>query len=391
MRSVTQTKLFVAPSYLSSPSASSAAFLVAAAAALGLVLSLGGCTRNAARSSLSVDPASRLSTSTTAAALPAREPKPRTIRTTGLIRALQSQSVRVPQLFGTGIRLTVTNIIANGIKVSKDELLAEFDSTSLSDAERDAKAKLDDLSHQLDQKKAQAASDAAARVSQIRTAEADLEKALLQLRKGPILSEIDRLKNEARADNARQRLASLKKSDELHKKAETAVVRIQELKMERQRVALERTQSNLDKLRIRAPQDGMVALENTWRNGSMGPARPGDDLYPGMPLLKIFDPHRMVVEATINESDVAWLAKAAHTRLYLDAYPGATFDADLESASPVATSGFDTPVRAFTAIFHIRQEDPRLLPDLSAALEIDASPAEAQTASARSEKAKAEP
>ena len=68
------------------------------------------------------------------------------------------------------------------------------------------------------------------------------------------------------------------------------MVRIQELKADRQKVTLERTRSNLEKLQIRAPQDGMVALENTWRSGSMGPAREGDDLYPGMPLIKIFNP-----------------------------------------------------------------------------------------------------
>ncbi|MGC9998834.1 MAG: efflux RND transporter periplasmic adaptor subunit [Bryobacteraceae bacterium] len=285
----------------------------------------------------------------------------------------------------------MTRIITNGSKVSKDDVLAQFDPTAIVDTERDAKAKLDDLSHQFDQKKAQVSSDGATREALIRSAEADLEKALLQLRKGPILSEIDRLKNQARAENAKLSLASLKKSDEFHKRAETAMVRIQELKVERQRLTLERTRSNLEKLQIRAPQDGMVALENTWRSGSMGPAREGDDLYPGMPLIKIFNPLRMVVEATVNESDVAWLGKAAHTRLFLDAYPGAVFDADLESASPVATSGFDTPVRAFTAMFRIRQQDPRLLPDLSAALEIETAAAVAERAPAGVEKARQKP
>lgn len=362
-----------------------------ALALLAVVVSFSGCSRFTPSPAAQGEQARATNAPPAAVVTAAQGQRAHTIRATGLIRALESQSIRVPQLSGTGIRLTVTRIITNGSKVSKDDVLAQFDPTSILDTERDAKAKLDDLSHQFDQKKAQVASDGATRLAQIRSAEADLEKALLQLRKGPILSEIDRLKNQARAENAKLSLASLKKSDELHKRAETAMVRIQELKVERQRVTLERTRSNLEKLQIRAPQDGMVALENTWRNGSMGPAREGDDLYPGMPLIKIFNPLRMVVEATVNESDVAWLGKAAHTRLYLDAYPGAVFDADLESASPVATSGFDTPVRAFTAMFHIRQQDPRLLPDLSAALEIETSAAVAERAPAGVEKARAKP
>lgn len=389
MRSAIIHKRYHSPA-LESTASSRCCQLVAALTIVAALFCLPGCSRR-----VQGTPAQSTSAPpgiSSAARTPLQAaPQARTIRTTGLIRALESQSTRVPQLSGTGIRLTVTRIVPNGSKVAKDDILAEFDPTSLLDAERDAKAKLDDLAHQLDQKKAQVSSDDAGRVSQIRSAEADLEKAQLQLRKGPILSEIDRLKNEARASNAKLRLASLNKSDELHKRAEAAMVRIQELKLQRQKVALERTQSNLQKMQVRAPHDGMVALENIWRSGSMGPARAGDDLYPGMPLLRIFNPLRMVAEAIINESDVAWLSRASHARLYLDAYPGAIFDADLEYASPVATSGFDSPVRAFAAIFGIRQQDPRLLPDLSAALEIDASPAVAEAAPAGAGKPKGQP
>src|SRR5271157_137697 len=135
-----------------------------AMAFLGAVVSFPGCSRPA----LQVAPATTAHLTPAPVAQPAPGQRARTIRATGLIRALESQSLRVPQLSGTGLRLTVMRIIANGSKVSKDDILAQFDPTSLLDAERDAQAKLDDLSHQLDQKKAQVSSDDAGRVSQIR-------------------------------------------------------------------------------------------------------------------------------------------------------------------------------------------------------------------------------
>jgi len=305
----------------------------------------------------------------------------RIVRVTGLVRALEWQMIRVPQISGSGVRFTLTRVIPNGAKVSKGDILIEFDRVSLLDDERDAKAKLGDISHQLDQQKAQVRSDDAKRQSQIKEAEADLSKAQLELKKGPVLSEIDRLKNESRADNARLRVASLKKSDQFRKAAGKASVRVLELKLQRQRVVLERTESNLDKMQIKAPQDGMVSLENTWHSGSMGPSREGDQVWPGMPLVRIFNPTHMVVEATINESDASWLGKDVKAKLYLDAYPGVTFDATLENASPVATGGIDSPVRSFNAVFRIEQEDQRLLPDLSAALEIDTTATLAESAS----------
>lgn len=105
----------------------------------------------------------------------------------------------------------------------------------------------------------------------------------------------------------------------------------------------------------------------------MGPPQVGDRMWPGMPVVRIFNPTRMVVQATVDEPDFASVSEATHARVFLDAYPGESFDATLASASPVATAGLDSPVRNFVAIFSIKQQSPRLLPDLSAALEIERS------------------
>lgn len=309
----------------------------------------------------------------------------RLIRATGIVQALEWQSVRVPQMTGVGgYEITLTRLIPNGAKVSKGDVLVEFDRLNLLDQERDAVALREDLTHQLGERKAQVRSQQATRGSQIREAQADLDRAHLQLRKGPVLSDIDRMKNEAKAENSRARLDSLKRSDALRAKAEQASVRILELKLERQGVTLERLRANLDRLVIKAPQDGMVAHENTWRQGSMGPPQVGDRMWPGMPILRIFNPARMVVQVTVDEPDFASVSTATHARVYLDAYPNESFDATLESASPVASAGLDTPVRNFTAVFRIAQQSPRLLPDLSAALEIERpAPAAPRTAQQR--------
>ena len=324
---------------------------------------------------LAMSTCSRAPVSVVVAAEPARvsaqpSPERKVVRIAGLVQALESQSIQVPQVSGTGGRMTLTRLAPNGSKASKGDIVAEFDRVAILDEERDTKAKVDDLSHQWEEKKAQVNSDAAKRVAQLREAEADLEKAQLQLRKGPVLSEIDRLKNESKAENAHLRLASLKKSDEIRRRAEAAAVKTLELKRQRQQVSLERIQSNLERLQIRAPLDGMVVLENTWRNGSMGPAQAGDQMWPGMPILRIFNPSRMVVVASVDEPDIAWLWKSPNARLYLDAYPGTVFETKLDSANPVATAGMDSPVRSFMATFRIEQQSPLLLPDLSAALEI---------------------
>ena len=302
-------------------------------------------------------------------------PGARVVRATGIVQALEWQSIRVPQLTGvSGFDFTLTKLIPNGSKVSKGDPLAEFDRLNLLDQERDAAVLLEDLAHQLDERKAQTRSLQATRGSQIREAQADLERARLQLRKGEVLSEMDRLKSQAKAANAQLRFDILKRADAFRVKGEDASVRILELKRQRQDVVLERLRANLAKLILTSPLDGMVAHETTWRQGSMGPPQPGDRMWPGMPVVRIFNPARMIVQATVDEPDFAIVSAAKHARVFLDAYPNESFDATLLSASPVATAGLDTPVRNFLANFQIQHQSPRLLPDLSAALEIERKP-----------------
>ena len=301
----------------------------------------------------------------------ANRPAPRhEVRLTGTVQAVHFFTVVTPQLGGQGGRVTLTKIVESGVRVKSGDLLAEFDRTQELDNARDAKAKFDDLSHQVDQRLAQNRADAAKRASDLQSAEADLAKAELELRKGPLLAEIDRLKDEAKAEAAREHVSSLKKSSGFHDQADAAAVRILELQRDRQKVSLDRALSNADKLQIRAPLDGMVALENVWRNNSMGKPLEGDQLWPGQPLIRLFNPQEMEVRALVGEPDDAALTPGCRAIVRLDAYPDISFEAHMISASPVASSALGSPIKTFSAIFRMDKSDPHLLPDLSAAVEL---------------------
>ncbi len=303
-----------------------------------------------------------------AAAKPSQPAARREVRLTGTVQAVHFFTVQTPQLGNQGGRVTLTKLIENGVRVKAGDILAEFDRTQELDNARDARAKFDDLSHQVEQRQAQNRADAAKRASDLQSAEADLAKAELELRKGPLLSEIDRLKNEVKAEAAKEHVASLKKSSAFHDQSDAAAVRILELQRDRQKVSLDRALSNADKLEIHAPLDGMVALESVWRNSSMGKAQEGDQLWPGQPLIRLFDPSEMEVRAQVGEPDDASLTPGCHATVQLDAYPDLSFEAHLVSASPVASSALGSPIKTFTARFRLDKSDPHLLPDLSAAV-----------------------
>lgn len=297
---------------------------------------------------------------------------PGTLRTNGVIEARRSLSIAVPRISGQQqSNLTLTKLVANGATVHKGDLLAEFDRITQIRATRDAQAKYDDLTHQIEQKIAEHRSNAAKRTSDMAQAEADLAKARLEIRKGPVLSELDRQKNEAKLKDAEVHVASLKVSTHWHEEAEVAERKVLELQHERQHLTLERLQNDANKLVLRAPIDGMVALQNVFRNNSLGHAQEGDQLWPGNPLLRLFDPSSMVLDLSVNEADGAALEKGVKATVRLDAYPDLIFPAHFESASPVAASPIGSPLKTFAARFVVESSDPHLLPDLSAAADIE--------------------
>ena len=292
------------------------------------------------------------------------------VRVSGTIQAVRSVLVQVPRTEGQGGNLTLTSLIQNGATVHPGDLLAEFDRTNELKLAREAQAKYDDLSHQVDQKRAEHKSNAEKRTSDLEQAQADLEKAQIEIRKGPILSEIDQKKNAVKLEDAKEHVASLERSNHFHDVAEAAEIRILELQRDRQKIAVARQESNAQKLSLRAPISGMVALQNVFRNNSMGHAEEGDQLWPGSPLLELFDPSAMVVELSVGEPDGAVLVPGAKAVVHLDAFPGLAFTAHFDSASPVASGALDSPIKTFSARFVLDQSDPHLLPDLSAAVDI---------------------
>ena len=322
---------------------------------------------------------SRTAPPTAHAASPAAGSEPaagkREIRLTGIIEAVHSSKVLVPQIFGPGGPMTLTHLIRNGSAVKAGDVIATFDATNQIDAARDAQAKFDDLGHQVEQKRAQNRADSEKRTVELKIAEGDLAKAVLELKKGATLAEIDRKKAEVRAEIAKKHVESLKKSDEMHDKADEASFRILELQRDRQKVALDRAQANIGRLEIHSPLPGMVAIQNVYRSNSQGKPQEGDQLYPRQSLASIFDPKEMAVRCAVGEPDGIALKPGAKATVYLDAYPDISVTAHVEFVSPVAASALGSPIKAFTALVKLDRMDPRIMPDLSAAVVIEPEPA----------------
>jgi hypothetical protein len=103
----------------------------------------------------------------------------------------------------------------------------------------------------------------------------------------------------------------------------------------------------------------------------MGTVQKGDSVQPGVPFMQVVDPSQMEVRAMVSQSDLDRVHAGQAATVHFDAYPGMSLPAVLTEVSPLGEQGkFSEKIRTFSALFSIQGNDPRLLPDLSAALDI---------------------
>jgi hypothetical protein len=114
-----------------------------------------------------------------------------------------------------------------------------------------------------------------------------------------------------------------------------------------------------------------VVLNTVWKEGKLGEVQEGDQVRPGISFMQIVDPAQMQVRAFANQEDFLTLQLGQKTIIHLDAYPELVFSGTLAEMAPAATSGdFSSKLRKFAIVVSIEGTDPRLMPDLSAAVDI---------------------
>src|SRR5256886_7453016 len=131
-------------------------------------------------------------------------------------------------------------------------------------------------------------------------------------------------------------------------------------------------QGNAARMVVHSPMEGVVVHNTIWLGGRMGTVQQGDQVRPGVPFLQVVDPSQMEVRVELNQVDLLKVHPGQRAEMHLDAYPGMTLPAVLEELSPLGHPGqFAEAVRSFGARFSVQGTDARLLPDLSAALDLD--------------------
>ncbi len=313
----------------------------------------------------------------------------RTIRLHGLVEPVRSHTVSAPRLTGSATpgagpnQLIVIRLARAGIFVRTGDLLVEFDRHSQLKAAQDREAEFHDIVEQINKKRGEHLGARGMREAELRQAENDTKIAELGVLGNDLVAKTVAEKNVQLLEEAKARLAQLRITFELKRRAEAAELRILEIRCDRASNAWQHARRNADKMRIVAPHDGLVVLKSIWKGGTMAEVQEGEEARPGIPILDVVDPSAMRVRVNANQADVEGLRRGQAARITLDSYPARQFNGRLQTLSPIATtSSMSSRVRTFVVMFSIEGADEHLLPDLAAAIEV--TPAGGvQTASSR--------
>ena len=297
------------------------------------------------------------------------------LRLNGTTQAAHSYVALTPILEGAQINaLVITKLIASGTHVNKNDVLVEFDPQAQLKDYLDKQNTFVSLSGQVAQKKAEEEIAKSKDDSALKQAEDDLSRAKLEVQKNEIVSRIDAEKNQETLEEADATLKQLRETYEHKRTSAAAAIHILELQRDRAQEAMHYSEANSSRMTVHSPMEGVAVFNMIWLSGRMRTVQLGDSVRPGVPILQVVDPSKMEVRTEVNQVDLARLSIGQRAQVRLDAYPGLVLPGVLQQLSPLGHGGkFSDTIRTFAARFQIQGEDPRLLPDLSAAIDFDLS------------------
>jgi HlyD family secretion protein len=297
------------------------------------------------------------------------------LRLRGTTEAVQARAVLAPLLEGAQVgSLTIIHMAPAGSRVKQGDLLVEFDRQAQQRDFFDKQAEYQKLVDQVAEEQAKENATKAKDQTELKTSEDNLRKSELEIQKAEIVSRIDAEKNQESLDEAKATYDQLRETFDLKRAAALAAIRILEIQRDRTHQTMLHAQANSNLMQIHAPIDGIVVLNSIWKEGTMGEVQEGDQVRPGVPFMQVVNPAAMEVRVLANQQDFPSLHIGQAAKVRLDAYPDLVFSAKVEQLAPIGENGsFSSKLRQFAVITSIDGNDPKLMPDLSAAVDVDVS------------------
>jgi len=296
------------------------------------------------------------------------------VKTRGEVRSTRSVILSAPQIPEARIVL----LAESGKPIRKGDTVIEFDAASQEQYYIERTTSVRTVDKEIVQLQASHRITGEMDSMNKMTATYNVDRAKLEASKAQILSEIEGKKNEIDVTTAEGDLDQVNVTIKAHKTTQEADVERVQNKKDKTVRDVERAKGYLSRMKIIAPNDGIVnILPNTRTNGAFGstppPFKEGDRAWTGAAIAEIPDLASMRVELKLDEVDRGKLQLNQVLRVRVDAIPEVEFKATLDWISPIAAvmyKGMGLTEKTFPARATLEKVDPRLRPGMSCTAEI---------------------
>jgi HlyD family secretion protein len=312
-----------------------------------------------------------------------------TVRVNGTVNAQNFAALMAPRILGSrsglnrggdpgggmgpgDFSLVLLKLAKPGIRVKSSDVVAEFDPQNQLQRLDDYKDSALQQENMVKKMLANLAAVKEAHDQSVRSAKADWDKAVLDLKTADVRSAIDAEKFKLTVEENAAKYKQLVAESALVDESQRAQIRSNELNRDQSRIEVARADANVKKMSVKAPMDGIVVMQSIVRNGEFGQIREGDQVAAGQPFVQIVDPSSMVLNATVNQVDAEKLRLGMKSVIHMDAYPDIELPGTLVGIGAMAkASNFraryvgEIPIR-----IKLEKTDPRVIPDLTGSAEI---------------------
>jgi multidrug resistance efflux pump len=275
----------------------------------------------------------------------------------GELKPARTWTLTAPNLFGT---VQVTDLATMGALAKEKDLIVEYDDSERQSALEEARLSVQSVDEQIKKAKADLAiQQSQDQVTLLRT-RYNVRRAELEVKRNPIIAEIDGKKNVLTLEQQKRALQQLE--TDILARNEQAESQLAVLNEQRNRslIDVQRELQRIALCKTLSPMTGLVAVkQNRAGNFNFGQSMPdireGDTLQPGMPVADIMDLSEIEIWAKVGELDRANLREGQNAVIQLDAVPDLRFTALLKTLSGSASSDVFSgdPSKKFDVVFSV--------------------------------------
>jgi HlyD family secretion protein len=295
------------------------------------------------------------------------------VYTRGELRPSNTATLMAPPVGGT---LQIIQLADTGAHVNANDVVIQFDPSEQEYNLGQAQSDLAQAEQEITKAKADAAVQASQDQVDLLKAQFAVSQAGLDVSKNELLSAIDAKKNLLALDEAKRHLAQLQVDMNSRAATGQATIEVSEAKRNRARVIIQQAQSNIEKMTIRAPFNGLVAVKQNidstggfFTTGMVLPEyREGDQVQPGRVVAQVLGVDQMEIQAKVDENDRANINPGQRVEVRVDALPGLSYSGKVKTVAGMASNNFwgGSTIRKFDTTFQLDDPGSRLRPGITA-------------------------